>query len=264
MRWNQGTIYVHKIVVCPASVQSSPSYHVRFSLNCSLWFQTAYSLLPFECIKVCNKKEEMNSRRNKIISVSMATMSILEDSSVSTLCMPCSNLWHPLCSLMFISSPIIGLLANLSGHNNCLGNSINTILKTLFQRVWPDKSGTGPRKIFFNAPDKFSWLCLTNMVLDLHLTHPPSRLLFLVSVSSIFISHTWEAAQWEISSLFLFQCKRKVQLRQTLSHTRVKLINTSPVSWWRFWKGRVLRNRKVWVTQVQFEKEVGTTNGHRT
>ena len=150
MRWNQGTVYVHKIAVCPASEQFSPSYHVRFSLICSLWLQTAYSLLPFRCVKVCNKKEEMNSKRNKIISVTIATMSILEDSSVSTFCKSCSVLWHPRCSLMFISSPIIGLFqANLSGHNNCLGNSLNMILKTLFQRVWPSQSGTGPRNFFF-------------------------------------------------------------------------------------------------------------------
>ena len=62
-----------------------------------------------------------------------------------TLLQSCRIMWHPLCSPVFIPSPVIGFFeTKLPGHKNYLGRSFKKmILKTLFQRVWPYESGTG-------------------------------------------------------------------------------------------------------------------------
>lgn len=71
---------MHRLVTCPASIESSHSYIVKFSLICSLWFQTAYNLLPFGYIKDYNIGK-MNSKRNKTVSVVIPNMSVLEEDS---------------------------------------------------------------------------------------------------------------------------------------------------------------------------------------
>lgn len=101
---------------------------------CSLWdlvlfilpgFQQHATFYLLDILKFYDI-EKINSKRSNKISVIIPTIYVLEKQiKVLPFCMSCRILWYPLYSLMFTSSPVIGLFYNnLPGHKNCLGSSL--------------------------------------------------------------------------------------------------------------------------------------------